>query len=82
MSQDDRFVARIAAKGQVGEHEMPVHEETQRLGISFVQVEVPRNLPCDPSSHFTMVFGVAFTQVVDQQRQMEQLLCLDVAIGA
>ncbi len=78
----DLVVAGIAAKRQVRHDQVLVDQELQRLGLAQRQAQQLGGLVGDPQPHFAMILDEALAQIVDQQRQVQGPLLLDLAIDA
>jgi hypothetical protein len=58
-----------------------VHQEDQQLGFIFGEPQVFGCLLRDPLAHFGVVFGVSFSDIVQQESQMEERLVFDSSIN-
>ena len=81
-ADDQLFVARVAAEGQVVHPQVLVHEELDDLRLVRLQAQPPAGLLGDLQSHLAMVFQQPLAQVVDQQGQVQKVLVLQPAIDA
>ena len=61
--------------------QVPSDQQTQRLGFVVGQVQSPGRFRCNACSHFAVIVVVAFSQVMHQQRQVQQSLVPQIAIG-
>ena len=68
------LVGRIAAERQVVHQHVLVDEESQSLGLVRRDAQPLDGVRSDPQPHFPMIFQVSLAQIVEQQRQVQQVL--------
>ena len=68
------LVGRVAAERQMVHQHVLVDEEPQRLGFVRREAQPPGGVGGDLHAHLAMIFQAALAQVVDQQRQVQQVL--------
>ncbi len=78
--QHDRLITRVTTKGQVREHQVAVDEEPECLRILLIEVQILGDLQRNPGPDFTVILRIAFAQIMDEQREVQQVLRLDVSI--
>ena len=81
-ADDQLFVARVAAEGQVVHPQMLVDEKLDDLRLVRLQAQPPAGLFGDLQAHLAVIFQQALAQVVDQQGQVQKMLVLQPAINA
>ena len=80
-ADDQFFVARIAAEGEVIHPQMLVDEKLDDLRLVRLKAQPPAGLLGDFQSDLAVIFQQPLAQVVDQQGEVQEMLVLQPSIN-